>query len=82
MVRLSPLPPGSFEIADEKILGSTVATAFSQRRKTLRNALKSLVEETELAELGIDATLRPEMLAIGDYVALANYLARRTDDSG
>jgi 16S rRNA (adenine1518-N6/adenine1519-N6)-dimethyltransferase len=82
VVRLSPLPPGSFEIADEKILGSTVATAFSQRRKTLRNALKSLVEETELAELGIDATLRPEMLAIGDYVALANYLARRTDDSG
>jgi len=48
----------------------------------LRNALKSLVNEAELAELGIDASLRPEMLAIGDYVALANYLARRADNSG
>ena len=82
VVRLSPLPPGHFDIADEKLFGSTVTTAFSQRRKTLRNALKSLVNEAELAELGIDASLRPEMLAIGDYVALANYLARRADNSG
>jgi 16S rRNA (adenine1518-N6/adenine1519-N6)-dimethyltransferase len=82
VVRLMPLPPGRFEIADEKILGNTVTTAFSQRRKTLRNALKSLVDESELAELGIDAAARPEMLAIADYVALANYLARRADDSG
>lgn len=82
VVRLRPLPPGRFEIDDEEILGRTVATAFSQRRKTLRNALKSLVDESELAELGIDATARPETLAIADYVALANYLARRADDSG
>jgi 16S rRNA (adenine1518-N6/adenine1519-N6)-dimethyltransferase len=82
VVRLRPLPPGRFDIADEKTLGSTVTTAFSQRRKTLRNALKSLVDASELTQLGIDATARPETLAIGDYVALANYLARRADDSG
>jgi 16S rRNA (adenine1518-N6/adenine1519-N6)-dimethyltransferase len=82
VVRLSPLPPGHFGIADEQLLGRTVATAFSQRRKTVRNALKSLVNESELAELGIDAGVRPEMLEIRDYVALANYLARRPDDSG
>jgi len=82
VVRLSPLPPGRFEIDDEGILRRTVATAFSQRRKTVRNALKSLVDESELEALGIDITVRPEMLAIGDYVALANYLARRADDSG
>jgi len=82
VVRLSPLPSGHFEIADEQLLGRTVATAFSQRRKTVRNALKSLVNESELAELGIDASVRPEMLEIRDYVALANYLARRPHDSG
>jgi 16S rRNA (adenine1518-N6/adenine1519-N6)-dimethyltransferase len=82
VVRLSPLPRGRFEIADEKVLGRTVATAFSQRRKTLRNAVKSLVDAAELADLGIDASARPEMLDIGDYVALANYIARRADDSG
>jgi len=82
VVRLSPLPPGRFEIADEKLLGKAVATAFSQRRKTVRNALKSLVDESELVELGIDTGARPETLEIRDYVALANYLARRPDDSG
>ncbi len=82
VVRLNPLPPGRFGIDDEGILRRTVATAFSQRRKTVRNALKSLVDESELEGLGIDVTVRPEMLAIGDYVALANYLARRADDSG
>ena len=81
VVRLRPLPSGRFDIADAKILGNTVATAFSQRRKTLRNALKSLVDESELAQLGIDATARPEMLAITDYVTLANYLARHAENS-
>ena len=82
VVRLRPVPPGRFDTVDEKILGNTVATAFSQRRKTLRNALKSLVDASELTQLGIDAGARPETLAIGDYVALANYIARRADNSG
>ena len=50
--------------------------------RQLRNALKALVDESELTALGIDAGTRPERLEIRDYVALANYLARRPDDSG
>ena len=64
------------------MLGDVVATAFSQRRKTLRNALKTRVDESGLRALNIDPGKRPETLAIADYVALANYLARRGDDSG
>ncbi len=82
IVRLTPKTGQRFDISDEAILADIVATAFSQRRKTLRNALKTRVDETELRALNIDPGRRPETLAIADYVALANYLARRGHDSG
>jgi len=82
VVRLAPLPAGSFGIYDEALLGRVVAAAFSQRRKTLRNALRSLLDDTEWPVLGIDPRMRPEMLAIADYVKLANYVARRGAESG
>jgi len=82
VVRLEPLPAGSFDIDDEALLSRVVATAFSQRRKTLRNALRSLLDDAEWPALGIDPRMRPEMLAIGDYVKLANYVARRGAESG
>ncbi|MDA3950163.1 MAG: 16S rRNA (adenine(1518)-N(6)/adenine(1519)-N(6))-dimethyltransferase RsmA [Spirochaeta sp.] len=44
-------------------------TAFSQRRKALRNSLKAY--RTELAAAGIDAGLRPERLSPADFVRLA-----------
>ena len=81
VVRLRPLPEGTFQIDDERILANVVSTAFSKRRKTLRNALNTLVSESDLRELDIDPGKRPESLAIADYVALANYLARRERDS-
>jgi len=65
-----------------KLLGRLVATAFSQRRKTLRNALKTLLDESELRSLGVDPGKRPETLPIADYVTLANYVSRRGGDSG
>ena len=82
VVRLVPLGSERPAIEDEQVLGRIVAVAFSQRRKTLRNALKSVLDETELRALGIDPGQRPESLAITDYVALANYVSRRDDDSG
>lgn len=80
VVRLTPLPPGSRRIDDAAILGRVVATAFSQRRKTLRNALGKLFTVAELTELGVDPGARPETLTIDEFVALANYVARRDGD--
>jgi 16S rRNA (adenine1518-N6/adenine1519-N6)-dimethyltransferase len=82
VVRLTPLPPGTHRIENQELLRRSVAMAFSQRRKTLRNALKPVASESELRTLGIDPGARPETLPIADYVALANYFARRGDDSG
>ena len=82
VVRLAPLGSERPAIDDETLLGRVVATAFSQRRKTLRNALKTMVSEAELRALGIDPGDRPESVPVAGYVALANYVSRRGGDSG
>lgn len=74
VVRLVPLPAGTYDIADEAGLSRLVAQAFSQRRKTIRNALRGTVDEETLEFAGIDPGLRPEAISIADYVRLANTL--------
>jgi len=59
---------------DEKSFKTVVKTAFNQRRKTLRNALKPLVAE------GIDTSdpifdLRAERLGVEDFVRLTKLLS-------
>ncbi len=58
---------------DEKAFKMVVKTAFNQRRKTLRNALKPLLPE------GFDASdpvfdLRAERLSVEDFVALTQQI--------
>ena len=70
IVRMVPLSaPAKI---DEALLSELVASAFSQRRKTLRNALAELIDEESLRGLGIDPRLRPENLGVVEYVAIAN----------
>ena len=52
-------------------LSKIVRAAFSKRRKTIRNALKGLVSETELESCGIDPGSRPEQLTVELYIKLA-----------
>ncbi len=79
VVRLDPLPPGTFTIDNEAGLSTLVATAFMQRRKTLRNALKTVAQAPAFAAVGIDPALRPEQISIAQYVALANHLHAKSD---
>ena len=78
VVRLDPLPPGTYVIEDEAGLSSLVATAFMQRRKTLRNALRAEATTDDLEAVGIDPGLRPEQVSIDQYVALSNYLRNKS----
>ncbi|HVW54246.1 MAG TPA: 16S rRNA (adenine(1518)-N(6)/adenine(1519)-N(6))-dimethyltransferase RsmA [Rhizobiaceae bacterium] len=54
--------------------------AFGQRRKMLRQSLKSLGGETLLDSAGIDGTRRAETLSIEEFVALAKALYSRGID--
>ncbi len=75
VVRLDPLPPGKYDIKDEKLLSTIVTHAFMKRRKTIRNSLKDHVEAADFNAVGIDSGLRPEQISIQKYVELSNHLA-------
>ncbi len=78
VVRLDPLPPNTFAIEDAAGLSTLVATAFMQRRKTLRNSLKKVAEAADFKAVGIDDGLRPEQVTIAEYVSLGNHLHEKS----
>jgi 16S rRNA (adenine1518-N6/adenine1519-N6)-dimethyltransferase len=80
VLRMRPHPPGTFDLKDPLQLSRLVSQAFSKRRKTVRNALKGLLAEEQLKSCGIDPGARPEQIAIGKWVALAN-LPRTSHES-
>lgn len=59
---------------DEKMFRQVVKTAFNQRRKTLRNALKPLISEnTDTSDPVFD--LRAERLSVEDFIKLTKMVA-------
>ena len=53
----------------EKLFYTVVKTAFQQRRKTLRNSLKTLNLSDALRE-DLVFNLRPEQLNVAEFIAL------------
>jgi 16S rRNA (adenine1518-N6/adenine1519-N6)-dimethyltransferase len=73
VVQLEPLPE-PVAPANLEALEKVTAAAFGQRRKMLRQSLKSLGGEVLLEKAGIDPTARPEQLSVVQFAALANAL--------
>jgi 16S rRNA (adenine1518-N6/adenine1519-N6)-dimethyltransferase len=73
-VRLTPHVTSPFAIADYRAYARVVSAGFSQRRKTLRNALKPLLSAAEIAATGIDPGVRAEVLTPVKFAALAAVL--------
>jgi len=74
IVRLVPYKELPYPAKDVKVLQHVVRQAFSMRRKTLRNTLKTLVDADALQSLGIDPTIRPERVTLEQYVTIADYV--------
>ena len=70
VVRLVPLAEPRIAAARQAVFSAFVATAFGQRRKTLRNNLKGRLDDDAIGALGIDPGTRPETLTIADFVRL------------
>jgi 16S rRNA (adenine1518-N6/adenine1519-N6)-dimethyltransferase len=56
---------------DEKLFWQVVKAGFNQRRKTLRNALSSLINKEKMADESM-LDLRAERLSVADFVNLTN----------
>lgn len=75
VVRLIPHHRPPVQVDHPEHFAALVSRAFSQRRKTLRNALKGLMTAEEMIALDIDPGRRPETLSLAEYAALSNTAA-------
>jgi 16S rRNA (adenine1518-N6/adenine1519-N6)-dimethyltransferase len=74
VVRLTPLPQAQCpdSVLSAKI-DAVVRAAFNQRRKTLSNALRGLLDADAIRAAGIDPRARAEDVAPAGFVALARH---------
>jgi 16S rRNA (adenine1518-N6/adenine1519-N6)-dimethyltransferase len=79
IVRLKPHTTLPFIATNLDIFSRLVNVAFQQRRKTLRNSLKQLLDTDIIAELPIDTSLRPENLSLEDYVNISNLITQQEE---
>jgi 16S rRNA (adenine1518-N6/adenine1519-N6)-dimethyltransferase len=75
VVRMTPLGTGRPAARDEALFARVVMGAFTQRRKTLRNALRTLATPEAFARSGIDPGRRGETLSVGEFVAIADAIS-------
>ena len=71
VVRMVPLGPGRARADDAGLFERLVAAAFSQRRKTLRNATSGIAGPEAFARAGIDPGRRGETLSVAEFIALS-----------
>jgi len=76
VVRLVPHARRPVEVSPE-VLGQVVKAAFSQRRKTLRNAMGSLLSAAEIESAAVDPGARAESLTLEDFARLSDSLVRK-----
>jgi 16S rRNA (adenine1518-N6/adenine1519-N6)-dimethyltransferase len=77
IVRMIPLSASQIVVKDEALYAKVVASAFGQRRKTLRNTLRDYLVENDFARLDINPQLRAENLGVAEYTRIANFLHER-----
>lgn len=73
VVRLVPRAP-DFEVPDLAAYDKVVTLAFGQRRKTLTNALRTVMDTAAIEAAGIDPRARGETLSPAEFARLAGRL--------
>lgn len=76
IVRMVPKPAPQRSQIPHAIFSRVVSTAFSQRRKMLRNTWADVVPESMAQQAGIALTARAEEIAPSQFVQVAQLLAR------
>jgi len=71
IVRLVPHHRPPVDVGNLKNFAQLVTQAFSQRRKTIRNALRDWLSEAKISSLGIDPGLRAEALDLQQFAILS-----------
>jgi 16S rRNA (adenine1518-N6/adenine1519-N6)-dimethyltransferase len=80
IIRLIPHLQPPVIVTSVESLNQVVTQAFSQRRKTIRNSLKNLLTEEQIAGLGINPSVRAETLSLEEFATLSNFVANTCDN--
>jgi 16S rRNA (adenine1518-N6/adenine1519-N6)-dimethyltransferase len=75
IVLMRPLPERRPRARDERLFERLVAAAFSQRRKTLRNAARAIAGPESFTRAGIDPVRRGETLSVAEFIALSDVVS-------
>ena len=84
MIRLTARTDDRIEVMDEQLLFTVIRAAFSQRRKTLLNALRNSSDlglsreeaETAIRNAGLPEGVRGEALTLEEFARLADVISR------
>ncbi len=71
VIRMTPRAQPLVEAEDFAQFSKIVRTAFNQRRKTIANSLKTILDRSTLEACQIEPTLRAENLSLEDYARLS-----------
>jgi 16S rRNA (adenine1518-N6/adenine1519-N6)-dimethyltransferase len=71
VVRLTPYAQPLIDVGDAGQFVRLVRAAFAHRRKTLRNNLRGMLDESAIASAGVDPGARAETLALEDFARLS-----------
>lgn len=87
VLQFDPLPETRFTITDERVYRRLVRSAFTQRRKTVRNSLLGSGWSAEMVDLmlssnDIDPKRRGETLTLREFSELSNFVAALETTAG
>jgi 16S rRNA (adenine1518-N6/adenine1519-N6)-dimethyltransferase len=77
VIRLEPRTDDERKARDVAVLENLLTRSFSQRRKTIRNAMKPFLSMADFEALELDPGLRPENLTLDQFVDCANRIATK-----
>lgn len=77
VVRLIPYTTPPVDLIRVERLNQVCSMAFNQRRKTIRNSLKELVDVEEWQSLNVSPDLRAENISLAQYAELANFVEQK-----
>lgn len=72
IIKLTPYHQLPMRAKNYNFFADLVKHAFGQRRKTIRNSLKTIVSDEMWEQLNFDAKTRPENISLQAFIALSN----------
>lgn len=79
IIRLIPIPEEKKKYKVNESFAKIVTMAFSQRRKTIRNTLITILNDDDFKALNLDSKLRAENLSVADFCTISNYVEKKNE---